>query len=99
AGAREVHLRICSPPGHFSCFYGIDTPTKNELIASTHDIEAIRAFLLADSVHYLSLEKMMGIFGDGKERFCTACFNGEYPVPVEDQEPDVSQMSLFPFVD
>jgi len=95
AGAKEVHLRISSPPILFSCFYGIDTPTKNELLASKHDLEGIKGFLQADSVQYISVEKMLSVFRNQSENFCTACFDGNYPVKIEDKESDTEQLNLF----
>jgi len=95
AGAKEVHLRISSPPILHSCFYGIDTPTKEELIAHTHNLEETRQYLAADSLAYLSLEKMMEVLENGKKKFCSACFDGNYPVPVTDKKTDTSQMGLF----
>jgi len=83
AGAAEVHLRISSPPITHPCFYGIDMPTKEELIRSRYDVEGIRSFLGVDSLAYLSLEGMLSC-AKSPEGFCTACFSGEYPVPVPD---------------
>jgi amidophosphoribosyltransferase len=95
AGAKEVHIRISSPPILYSCFYGIDTPTRNELIASNHDLEGIRNYLEADSVHYIGIEKMLSVFNDHRDNFCTACFDGNYPVKIEDEESDIEQLPLF----
>ena len=95
AGAKEVHLRISAPPILHSCFYGIDTPTKEELIAHTHNLEETRQYLAADSLAYLSLEKMMEVLENGKKKFCSACFDGNYPVPIIDKKPDTNQMGLF----
>lgn len=81
AGAREVHLRLASPPITGPCHYGIDTPTREELIASTHSIEEIRQFLGVDSLGYLSLEGMLRAAGSASG-FCHACFSGHYPTPV-----------------
>ncbi|MGH7590517.1 MAG: amidophosphoribosyltransferase [Gemmatimonadales bacterium] len=78
AGAREVHLRLASPPITGPCHYGIDTPTREELIASTHSPEEIRQFLGVDTLGYLSLEGMLEAAGTGS-RWCHACFSGEYP--------------------
>lgn len=78
AGAREVHLRLASPPITGPCHYGIDTPTREELIASTHSPEEIRRFLGVDSLGYLSLDGMLKAAGSGN-RWCHACFSGEYP--------------------
>ncbi len=79
AGAKEVHLRIASPPVTNPCFYGIDTPVRNELIASSHTVEEIATYLRVDSLHYLSLDGLMEAAGEG-ERYCDACFTGNYPV-------------------
>ena len=86
AGAREVHMRVSCPPLRFPCFYGIDFPTKKELIASEHSIEEIRKFIGVDSLKYLSLEGMLNSMLLPKERFCTACFNGRYPTEVKKQK-------------
>ncbi len=81
AGAREVHFRLASPPITGPCHYGIDTPTEEELIASTHSSEEIRDFLGVDSLGYLSLEGMLKAAGVRND-FCHACFSGRYPIPV-----------------
>lgn len=80
AGAKVVHMRISCPPLKYPCFYGIDFPTKKELIASGHEISWIRDFIGADSLEYLSLEGMLDAMPLPKENFCTACFTGNYPV-------------------
>jgi amidophosphoribosyltransferase len=83
AGAREVHLRIASPPVRNPCYYGIDMPTKEELIGSRKSVDEIRAHLNVDSLGYLSLEGMhAAIAGNGS--FCDACFSGNYPAPLVD---------------
>lgn len=79
AGAKQVHMRVSCPPLRFPCFYGIDFPTKGELIASKHSIEWIRKFIGLDSLKYLSLEGMLESMPLPKEQFCTACFSGAYP--------------------
>ncbi len=79
AGTREIHLRIGSPPITHSCYYGIDTPNRKELIAYIHSIESIRDYLNVESLQYLSLEGLMGCVED-PWNYCVACFNGEYPV-------------------
>src|ERR671923_714416 len=84
AGAREVHLRIPSPPVRWPCFYGIDMPTRAELVASDLLSDEIAAYLGADSLGYLSLEAMTEAAG-GAQGLCTACFTGDYPIPVADQ--------------
>jgi amidophosphoribosyltransferase len=94
AGAREVHMRISSPPTIGPCYYGIDTPLRSELIASSHSTEEIRCFIEADSLAYLSHEGLLKAVGDAAgRRHCTACFSGRYPVAVA--VPDESQMRLF----
>ena len=94
-GAREVHVRISSPPTTHSCFYGIDTPTKGELIASNMDIDQTCEYLGADSLYYISLEKMLEIFGEQKDDFCAACFDGRYPVDVTGSDGNTKQLGLF----
>jgi amidophosphoribosyltransferase len=85
AGAREVHMRISSPPTIGSCFYGVDTPTSEELIAHSNSVEAICKFIEADSLGYLSERGMYGFLnGSDTNGFCAACFTGRYPVPVSD---------------
>jgi amidophosphoribosyltransferase len=92
AGATEVHMRISSPPTRHPCHYGIDTPRRKELIAATHDVEATRRFIEADSLGYLSLEGMFAAFGKGEGEMCAACFSGSYPVPLSVPDP---QQDLF----
>ena len=82
AGAREIHLRISAPPIHHPCFYGIDTQIETELIAASHSVEEIREFVGADSLAYLSIGGVLDAIGLPRERFCFACFDGQYPVPV-----------------
>jgi amidophosphoribosyltransferase len=85
ASAAEVHLRITCPPLQWPCFYGIDMPTRQELIGADLTVEEIRAYVGADSLGYLSLDGMVEAAGGDKERFCRACFDGEYPIPVPDR--------------
>lgn len=80
AGAKEVHMRISSPTTNYPCFYGIDTPTRKELIASSHTIEEIRKYITADSLAYLSLEGLKEALSEDQHRYCYACFDGNYPV-------------------
>jgi amidophosphoribosyltransferase len=80
AGAREVHMRISSPPTQWPCYYGIDTPTRGELIASSHSVDEIARYVTADSLAYLSLEGMLTAVG-GEGSLCHACFSGEYAIP------------------
>jgi amidophosphoribosyltransferase len=83
AGAKEVHLRISAPPTAHPCFYGIDTPTKKELLASSNSIESIRDFVGADSLGYLSLDGLLKVSSSSAgEGFCHACFSGDYPTPT-----------------
>ena len=91
AGAREVHLRISCPPTISPCYYGVDTPSKGELIAANQSVEGIREFVGADSLAYLSLENLRSAVDDtGPGRFCTACYTGNYPTPV----PEPALVSL-----
>jgi len=82
AGAREVHFRVASAPIVGPCYYGIDTPNRDELIAATHSVEEIRSFLGVDSLGYLSLEGMLAAGTRDAGRFCHACFSNHYPTPV-----------------
>ena len=82
AGAAEVHIRITCPPIQWPCFYGIDMPTRQELIAADLTVDQIRSYVSADSLGYLSLDGMVAAAGDGKETFCRACFDGEYPIEI-----------------
>ena len=94
AGAQEVHMRISSPATISPCYYGIDTPTRSELIASTNSVEEIRRYIEADTLSYLSNEGMYAYFGDKREGFCDACFTAKYPVHFED-EGHTKQLHLF----
>ena len=80
AGAKEIHLNISCPPIKHPCFYGIDTPTEKELIASTYSVNEICEFIEADSLHYISLEGMIRATGMNGKDFCLACFTGKYPI-------------------
>src|SRR2546427_5733313 len=82
AGAREVHLRISSPPIQWPCFYGIDTANRDELIGAWMSVDEICAKIEADSLAYLSLEGMVASTDVARDKFCTACFSSEYPIPV-----------------
>lgn len=83
AGAKEVHMRIASPPTIGPCYYGVDTPQKSHLIAANQSLEEIRQFIEADSLAYLSMEGMFAAMKDKSESFCAACFDGKYPTPLE----------------
>ena len=89
AGAREVHLRISSPPTRWPCFYGIDTPRRTELIASSHSIEEIARYITPDSLSYISLEGLHRAVGG--EGHCNACFSGDYPVPIRQRGEGVKR--------
>ena len=93
AGVKEVHLRISSPPTQYSCHYGIDTPTRRELIASHSNVEEIRQFVDADSLGYLSVEGMMEAFGRPEHATCAACFTGKYPVEISDAAPEAEELA------
>lgn len=82
AGAREVHMRISSPPIKWPCFYGIDMPDQNELIGSQMNVEQIREHVSAESLAYLSVDGMIAATQIPAEDFCTACFTSNYPIPV-----------------
>ncbi len=94
AGAKEVHMRISSPPTSYPCYYGIDTPNRKELISSSHTIEEICRYITADSLGYLSETGLVSSVGLGNTQYCKACFAGEYPVafPKPVEKP---QMGLF----
>ncbi|HEX9779362.1 MAG TPA: amidophosphoribosyltransferase [Geopsychrobacteraceae bacterium] len=97
AGAKEVHLRISSPPVSFPCFYGIDTPSRKELISASHTIDEIATYVTADSLGYLSLEgltRSVEKSGAGPAHFCESCFSGKYPVKFPRVKTD-KQMGLF----
>jgi amidophosphoribosyltransferase len=94
AGARTVHVRVSSPPTIGPCHYGIDTPSREELIAHQHSIEGIREQIGADSLGYLSLEGLRRVSTQLKSGICDACFSDEYPVPPGEEEV-APQLSLF----
>jgi amidophosphoribosyltransferase len=83
AGAKEIHMRICAPPIKYPCFFGVDMATRKELIASHKSVEEIRQFIGADSLGYLSLDGLLKSVNLPGDSFCTACFTGEYPIPVQ----------------
>src|SRR5947207_1750558 len=86
AGATEVHFRVASPPITGPCYYGIDTPSKQELIASSNSVEQIRAHLGVDTLGYLSLDGMLRAAGGDPGEFCHACFSGEYPTDIPEDD-------------
>lgn len=91
AGAKEIHMRISCPPLRYPCFYGIDFPTRQELVAASHSVEEIRKSIGVNSLGYLSLEGLLEAMLLPKEEFCTACFNGKYPISPKET---VSKYSL-----
>jgi len=93
AGAAEVHMRLSCPPITHPCYYGIDTPNRQELVAATHSLEQTRTYITADSLAYLSLEGLHSVVLPGEETFCYACFSGAYPVSFPYEE--ITQMRLF----
>jgi amidophosphoribosyltransferase len=95
AGAREVHVRVSSPPSVGPCYYGIDTPTSEELIAANKSVEEIRAWLEADSLAYLSLDALRRVEASMKHGFCDACFSGDYVIPVDEIRSVEKQIPLF----
>jgi amidophosphoribosyltransferase len=88
AGAKEVHMRISCPPTVSPCYYGVDTPNKSELIASSHTVDEIRKYIEADSLAYLSLQGLLDAVGAEPNEFCTACYSGKYPLDFEGMIPD-----------
>jgi len=94
AGAKEVHVRVSCPPTVSPCYYGIDTPSKSELIAATHTLDEIREFLEADSVGYLSLSGLTTAVGNGHVSYCTSCYTGHYPVVCPSDETTYLQLAL-----
>jgi amidophosphoribosyltransferase len=99
AGAREIHLRVASPPIRHPCYFGIDFPDPHELVADGRSVEEIRDFLEVDSLHYLSHEGMLACVQMTASNHCTACFSGDYPIdvtePVEKFALERRQMKLF----
>jgi amidophosphoribosyltransferase len=91
AGAREVHMRISSPPTSHSCFYGIATPERDKLLASRMDAPEMACFIGADSLAFISIDGLYRAMGEVRRdpaapRFCDACFSGDYPIPLVDHD-------------
>ena len=84
AGAKEIHLRVASPPIRHPCYFGIDFPDPKELVANERSVEDIRAYLKVDSLHYLSHEGMLSCVKRAQKKHCTACVAGDYPMNVEE---------------
>jgi len=95
AGAKEIHMRVSSPPTRHSCFYGVDTPNADELMANQMDLEAMRKAIGADSLAFVSFDGMYRAVGKPRGLHCDACFSGDYPVPVEKQRsPQLSLLHI-----
>src|ERR1700747_2164183 len=85
AGAKEVHMRISCPPTISPCYYGVDTPSRKQLIAANKSVEEIREYIGADSLAYLSLEGLKKACGEGEKiSYCSACYTGKYPTDIVD---------------
>ncbi|HVN25894.1 MAG TPA: amidophosphoribosyltransferase [Syntrophorhabdales bacterium] len=97
-GAKEIHFRVTSPPYRFPCFYGIDTPSRRELIASSHEVAEINTYMTTDSLSYLSIDGLKRAIGNGADsfsyNFCDACFSGHYPLRFP-WGMELEQMELF----
>jgi amidophosphoribosyltransferase len=101
AGATEVHFRIASPPTTHSCFYGVDTPNEEDLLAHKFDREGMRQFIRADSLAFVSMDGMYRAVGEAKRnagapQYCDACFSGDYPIELSDADSEsrTRQLSL-----
>ena len=91
AGAAAVHMRIASPPTAHSCFYGVDTPAREKLLAARRDVDAMARSIGVDSLAFLSIDGLYRAMGEqGRDpahpRYCDACFSGDYPIPLSDQQ-------------
>jgi len=91
AGATEVHMRISSPPTTYSCFYGIDTPEREQLMASQHSVQQMADIIGVDSLAFISIDGLYRAVGEAKRdsdapQYCDACFTGEYPIPLVDRD-------------
>ena len=99
AGAKEIHLRVASPPIRHPCYFGIDFPSTTELVAHNRTVDQVRSFVGVDSLHYLSLEGMLKSVKMSANKYCTACFSGEYPIlvdePVEKFAMERVQLRMF----
>jgi len=83
ARAKQIHMRVSCPPLRYPCFYGVDFPTKEELLANNRNPEQIKEFLEVDSVGYQSLEGLLSCASEAADHYCTACWNGKYRIPVD----------------
>lgn len=95
AGAKEIHLRISAPPTTHPCFYGINTPTRSELVAASHSVEEINRYVTSDTLAYVSHEGMMQAVGSETGKgYCSACFTGKYPIPLGPQGETAELVTL-----
>jgi len=100
AGAKEVHMRISSPPTTYSCFYGIDTPERGQLLAAQHNVAEMAKIIGVDSLAFISIDGLYRAMGQpgrdsNKPQYCDACFTGDYPTPLTDQtDTGPKQLSL-----
>jgi amidophosphoribosyltransferase len=101
AGATEIHMRVSSPPTTHSCFYGIDTPERTQLLASSRNVAEMARYIGVDSLAYISIDGLYRAVGEAarnpvKPQFCDACFTGDYPIGLSDYEdyPVNEQLSL-----
>ncbi|MEX0869581.1 MAG: amidophosphoribosyltransferase, partial [Nitriliruptoraceae bacterium] len=94
AGAAEVHLRVTSPPIANPCYFGIDMATRAELIGADLDIDAIRAFVGADTLHYISIDGLVDAVPTPSDALCTACFTGDYPIEVPGEHEQLAQIKF-----
>ncbi|MFQ5764707.1 MAG: amidophosphoribosyltransferase, partial [Rhodospirillales bacterium] len=99
AGAREIHMRVSSPPTTHSCFYGIDTPERDELLASHYDVDAMVKHIGVDSLAFITIDGLYRALGETgrsmeKPQYCDACFTGDYPIPLVDHDRDPAQHQL-----
>jgi len=101
AGAKEVHMRISSPPTAFPCYFGIDTPSREQLLAAQHDIDSMAKLLGVDSLAYISIDGLYRAVGEAKRdsnrpQYCDACFSGDYPIRLTDMDDGATgrQLSL-----
>lgn len=102
AGAKEVHMRIASPPTTHSCFYGVDTPTREQLLAANNDVEQMAKLIGVDSLAFISIDGLYRAVGEKKRdsanpKFCDACFTGDYPIALTDAAGGSNQKDLFSF--
>ncbi len=99
AGATEVHMRVACPPTTHSCFYGVDTPSRDKLLAARYDVPGMADYIGVDSLAFLSIDGLYRAVGghnrnDDTPQYCDACFTGDYPVPLIDREGGTNRRQL-----